>query len=272
MKNTKILIFFRVLLFVVICHVVKNSNNVVECFCPTLVLHNNNNHGSFLHRNMVIKTDVMESLDIGPLLKGIAKHAGTKRGYDALIGPILVQSLDEVQLKRQSAHRRSRQWEQPQQQQQPFILKPTQTWKETIKQWQLIQEATILLQKDVYPPIYDAHSSPWDTQHMVDSDDDELFFTKDDNFEKWNQLEAILRAEQVILKLIQTYQWSVTTTNPSSISISTIGQTIPIDSLQRIYQELQDTVKIVYLKQSSMLDPTGSKVSMILIHTYIHYS
>lgn len=203
----------------------------------------------------------MESLDIGPLLKGIAKHAGTKRGYDALMidSTTKLQSLEKVQWKRQST--------QQQQQQQPFRLKPTQTWKETIKQWQLINEATILLQEKVYPPIYDVHSSPWDTQHMVDSDDDEFLFIQND--ETWNKLEAILRAEQVILKLIQTHQWSHSS---SSILVSTIGQTIPIDSLQRIYQELKDTVKIVYTKQSSMLDPTGSKVSMIIIiHIYMSF-
>ena len=223
--------------------------------------------GKALYREMVTK-DVMESLDIGPLLKGIAKHAGTKRGYDALIGRKIVSSKEGMQLKRQSArHRVSHQLEQLSNQnqlQQQFLLKPTQTWKETTKQWQLIDEATILLKEEVYPPIYDAHSSPWDTQYFVDSDDDEFLFStlhSNNEDEKWN-LETILRAEQVILKLIQTYQWSIDHSD-SSILISSIGQNISIDSLQRVYEELEETVKIIYTQQSSMLDPTGSKVSMI---------
>ena len=222
---------------------------------------------------------LIRSLDLIPLLEGVARHTGTRRGTQALLALIkkdqaTVQNnllLSSVAGRQSSRQRRAVAASRgelfaakniQQKNRSRIPLTPIAlSAKEARQEYQLVEEALLALQENDYglsfPPLYGSESSPWDISTISNTDDDEwLTLTAD----AWT-IEHILQAEQVIDTLMKVKKWASLEENETWLpNLSTIGQMIDKDELlPAIYNEIAGRVEIVRVR--SLTDPNGKAVS-----------
>lgn len=210
-----------------------------------------------------IPESLVQSLDLAPVIRELSKHAGTRRGREAVLGligeernaqrpSVVSESTDYVSSKRQRVTRNAQAKTKHDTNLSlarasiaPIAASPEQARME----YELVEQATLALEGKngvTVPPLYGATASPMDTETIADTDDDEwLVLSVDD----WT-LEHVLQADQVVQTLLRVHEWgSSTETHTWTPGLSEIAQAIPETSLRAIYQEIQGVVEIV-TKQS----------------------
>jgi hypothetical protein len=216
------------------------------------------------------------ALDLVPLLRGVASHAGTRRGRQGLLALVNEDSdnryanllLDsyrgQVPPKRRrvtdaasnptrSSAKISRS---------EIILAPIADSAESArKEYERVEQASLAIQNDIpkltHPPFYGAESGPWDSSTVADTDNDEWLRLP---LDVWT-LENIIQAEQVIDTLLKVKEWGTSQESQTWIPLlSEIGVLIDKDEdLPSVYDEIAGTVEIVRVR--SLTDPSGKKVS-----------
>lgn len=232
---------------------------------------------------------LIESLDLEPLFQGVARHAATKRGKDAILRLVnraspspASASAREKRSRREAALAATNSYkriplDQPAD---PIpdpiaILSIAQSNAEASDEYELIRQATAALESTItsapslpsgstdkatltLPPIYGGNTSPFDTTSPVASDDDEWLPLALEGFAGSLDKEAILKADKVVERLLQVYEWATSdSTIAAAPGISAIGETICVNQLQMLHDDIRDSVEIV--RKRTISDPSGTK-------------
>jgi hypothetical protein len=225
---------------------------------------------------------LIRSLDLVPLMYGVAGHAGTRRGYQAILSLVkkdqetmnnnlLSNSLGALSRRKRAAlattdtsiSQMSNQRSRHRKDRSRIKLTPIATSAEEARlEYELVEEATLALDDKQYnlafPPLYGAESSPWDTSTIADTDNDEWLSLAAD---AWS-LEHIIQAEQVIDTLINVKDWATLedTTKTWMPRLSQIGLVVDEGGLlPSVLNDISGTVEIIRVR--SLTDPTGKSVS-----------
>ena len=195
-----------------------------------------------------IKRELVDALDLYPILQNVAKHAGTKRAIDAFMQ--LVTHEDDSQKKNEfyANYNNSKKKaslssmaggstfsssvlgkDSRSLYSSKFIIKIARNIEEAQREWDLIKEASDVLGghykasgtrnrsslKSQYkktvpiPPLYGSSSSPWSVSiEDTNSDDDEWLRSILNGFTGTLELENILQAEQVVKRIIGCKRWA----------------------------------------------------------------
>ena len=235
-----------------------------------------------------VSKELVDALDLYPMMESVAKHAGTKRGRDSLLSLV---KYDEVQKKSEfvANYNNSRRKDMltsmaggstfsgqkgtSMRYDTRHIIKVAESLDEAQSEWMLIEEATRVLNGHEkrqsskkkktslpLPPIYGESSSPWTISNEADSDDDEWLVSITNGFSGPMELENILQAEQVVTRIIGSHAWAqnsqISTRAPT---LSEIFRGIDLDVLNQVYEEIAGTV-VIRKGNKSLSDPSGSKV------------
>jgi len=218
----------------------------------------------------VLQDHTIKALDLIPLLQIVARHAGTRRGHQALLA--IVKEDDQSKTRRvapskygQFSSRRMRVSGLYQSKQSGNKRKSAQTVtvaqsvEEAKQQYTLVETATLALSNDnglelTYPPLYGADSHPCDTSKIEDTDNDEWLSLPAD---LWT-LEHLLQVEKVLETLIATKEWANREeTQLWMPRLAEIGAHIDKDNvLPDILDEIADRVEIVRVQTSSEYSTT----------------
>jgi hypothetical protein len=185
--------------------------------------------------NHPLSSRSIESLDLEPLMKLIARHAGTRRGHLGLLQLVNIDSSLSQQ-------------KQPRWKAIPNSSKSLAYFATDLQQaqqeYQMVQEATSLILSNQIPPIYgirdDNHDhSPTMKTEIPETDHDEWV-----DLESPEQftLEDILQAVQILKTLKEVQDWCVTHQYDYPF-LAKLG--IDIQPLPQVLQELENTVEIV---------------------------
>ena len=230
--------------------------------------------------------DIISSLDLVPLIKDVARHTTTRRGYNGLL--LLVNQDDDNKKRNSLTSTKMNRRDQilhdlysttpssssssmvaplKRNVDKPLITIPN-SLESVLKEYELVKEATILLQQSTdddndgkglsYPPIYGAESDPFDVQTIPDTDDDEWLYLPPNQYTP----EHILQAEQVIKILLQVSKWSTQqqikdlVPNLSNIASQIIDDDSNDDDdspnnnnvLTSVYEEIEGTIEIVRVR------------------------
>ena len=219
---------------------------------------------------------VVQSLDLAPIVRALASHAGTRRGREAILGWIdeeqtaarLPSPVSEtVSAKRRrvtGANPKNKRHTEAKISQSRLSLAPIAASAEQARrEYKLVEEATLSLEGSnglVFPPLYGATSSPWDIDTVPDTDDDEWLKLPS---EEWT-LEHILQADQVIQTLLRVHEWgNLTETHTWTPGLSGIAQTISAAELQLAHHEIRGSVEVTRIR--SIFDLNGRPVSSACI-------
>jgi hypothetical protein len=210
--------------------------------------------------------DLIQCLDLIPLVHAVAAHAATRRGRQAilsLVGNDENEFLSTSSLGTTSS--RARRVSDPLLYRQSELssrnaqLAPLATSaRDAREQYELVEQAVLAL--DGYnglshPPIYGANSSPFDTKTTADTDHDDWMYLPGDQI----SLEHVLQAEQVVNMLLRVKEWSRQSETEAWISsLANIAKAIDDEVLIPIQKELDGAVEIVRVK--SLTDPNGRSV------------
>jgi len=250
-----------------------------------------------IHPRPSLSAKLIHSLDLIPLMEAVAKHAGTRRGREALLSIIME---DDVKRQQQnpglafngnaSSRRKnmiasmgkslSRTTEDSDRKALSIasIFKVAQTEVEAKDEWKVVSEAMAILEAEKegkigsaddgvqhlsqvpIPPIYAATSSPWDVNYRVDTDDDEWLTQALGGNGYVLELENILQAEQITLKIIKMHAWATEGGVAKSLapSLAGIGSNIDFEVLKRLHREIEGSVDIIR-GERSYNDPSGTK-------------
>lgn len=222
---------------------------------------------------------LIRSLDLAPLIRLVARHATTRRGYRAILS--LVNEEDKPSKNIQILGS-SKQHQSSRQKRAAGLTGGTfssQTRTETLNRnlvsiaassdearqaYELVEQATLALQENPYnltfPPLYGQDSNPMDMETIPVTDDDEWLYLAPDD---WT-LESIIQAEQVIDALQNVRAWAALEECQEWMpALSEMGLTIDPDGLlQEVHNEIIDVVEIVRARTAI---PTAKGVSLQLL-------
>ena len=211
--------------------------------------------------------DLIQCLDLIPLVHGVAAHAATRRGRQAILSLVgndeskfLCTSSDgktSSRARRVSDPVLYRQSEQVSLRNAQLAPLATSA-RQAREQYELVEQAVLALDGYngiSYPPIYGANSSPFDTKTTADTDHDDWMYLPGDQL----SLEHVLQAEQVVHMLLQVKEWSCQIETETWIpSLCHFVKAIDDEVLIPIQKELDGAVEIVRVK--SLTDPNGRSV------------
>ena len=231
---------------------------------------------------------LVESLDLEPLFEGVARHAATKRGKDAIlrlvnreIPTIASESAGGAMSRREAALAATNSYKKTPQLQEPSdpipdpvaILSIVQSPAEASDEYALIRQANAALVSSkpsassaggcdevplTLPPMYGGDTSPFDIGSPVTSDDDEWLPLALGGYAASLDKEAILQADKVVERLLQLHEWATSNaTDAAAPDISAIGKTICANQLQMLHDEIAGSVEIV--RKRTISDPSGTK-------------
>ena len=213
--------------------------------------------------------DLVESLDLLPLMEAVSLHAGTRRGRQSLLALVgadydepsqplsfpgkrkendmlpaknrrLLEHKDLSQSQRHSTSRVSRKYDSA----------IANSQQEALQEYEVVAQASLLLEQENYPPLYGSDSSPWDTETTAETDYDAwLELSSDDS-----TLEHILQAEKVIETFQRVKNWARDVQEKAPL-LAGIAHGIPMESLNPIYDAISGTVKISRVR--TLTDPSG---------------
>jgi hypothetical protein len=249
--------------------------------------------GETLSKGSFFPEELIQSLDLAPLIQGVARHAGTRRGHQALLS-LVSENYDKTPKlanfeMRQSSNDPSRARRARFQKEQPPPISSTTNSRNTNdsgatrqlvevspianskdaaqKEYDYVEQATLsilsssssssgTLPNVTLPPIYGANSGPQDISTIVETDDDEWLRLPG---QVWT-LEHILQAEMIMDKLTQVKKWGTRdSTQTWTPLLSQLGCMIDVeDVLSPMYKEVAGRVEIVRVR--SITDPTGKSV------------
>jgi len=237
---------------------------------------------------------LVEGLDLEPLFEGVARHAATKRGKDAILrlvnraSPTAPSASTGGSTSRREAALAATNSYQRISAQQPSdpipdpiaILGIAQSAGEASDEYELIRQATIAFESTkpstsssssssssrgsideaplTLPPIYAGDTSPFNVSPPVTSDDDEWLPLVLGGYAASLDKEAILQADKVVERLLQVHEWATSNeTVAAAPGISAIAQTICANQLQLLHDEIGSSVEIV--RKRTISDPSGTK-------------
>lgn len=277
-----------------------------DALVPQLPLPNNNpttttnskdskqqvNTGILCSDNKVPR-ELVEALDLKPLMQNVAQHAGTKRARDALLSTVEYGSFQKKKSFHSEFNRKailfsvspdtttattasSRSATSAKTTSTKHIFKMADTLVEAKKEWDLVSEAMELLEKDIpsasssesanlsslpLPPIYGVDSSPWSSNFSADSDDDEWLTVVLAGYPMEPlDLEQILQAEMVVTRIAACCEWArLKEIQERAPNIIQIFKRVDLDVLKNLQNELEGAVVIIR-GGKSVFDPTGAKV------------
>ena len=219
--------------------------------------------------------DLIQALDLAPLIHHLADHTGTKRGRDSLLA-LLGENQEFNHKTKQLSSNRRRAILEGISSQADFLNVDTLSTKDDLarlhskiskspresrEEYERVEQATLVLSQMhnlTLPPLYGADAHPSDVKSLAlysnDDNDAWLFHSSQSDF----SLEDIVQAEQVTTMLLRVYEWSleedVRTWTPF---LSDIGNKISdiAASLQSTLEKIQHTVEISRVR--SITDPGG---------------
>eukprot|EP00548_Thalassiothrix_antarctica_P020823 CAMPEP_0194196114 /NCGR_PEP_ID=MMETSP0154-20130528/76495_1 /TAXON_ID=1049557 /ORGANISM="Thalassiothrix antarctica, Strain L6-D1" /LENGTH=873 /DNA_ID=CAMNT_0038920691 /DNA_START=133 /DNA_END=2755 /DNA_ORIENTATION=- len=207
--------------------------------------------------------DLVNSLDLLPLIYGVSNHAGTRRGRQALlslVGENTEHQQDFLKVSSRDISRRKRvskdfSSSNKQHNRHSDLIKVSSSVEEAQDEYELVRQASLAIDettsnKDLtYPPLYGAKSSPDDIMENIDTDYDEWLWLDTDQL----NLEHVLHAEQVILTLIRVREWATLKVVSASLpKLSAIGAKILHDELSTSLKQIGESVEIVRVNQGSV--------------------
>ena len=253
------------------------------CFAPPPLFARRNTKSSSVFFSAVVDNhafpdELIESLDLVPLLQGVADHAGTKRGRQALLSLVKgdAQQQSSMLLPEMSSRRRrvtnhrlfmgTSQNAAVSSKRHSELVTVAQSAEAARREYELVEEAMLTLDRYEglqYPPLYGSDSSPMDFQNQPDTDDDDWLWLSggaaDDDDQRLT-LEHVLQAEQVMKTLMKIQDWarhpSVQTWTPGLVAIA---QRIAWDTLGPALETIHNAVEIVRVR-SLAADPNGRSV------------
>ena len=222
-----------------------------------------------------IPESLVQSLDLAPVIRLLSKHAGTRRGREAILGLIGEERdaerqsfVSEPAAERISSKRRrvlagtqikSKNREAALSRARQSLAPIAVSSEQARKEYELVEQATLALGESnglTVPPLYGATSSPWDTDTEADTDHDEWLKL---SLEEWT-LEHVLQADQVVQTLLRVHEWGIKTETQTWVpGLSDIAQTVSEAELRQEYQKIQGSVDIVkkrsFIKSQAMVSP-----------------
>ena len=216
--------------------------------------------------------DLVESLDLVPLVEEVSRHAATKRARQAILDLVVVTESLRKELqgsngpsRRQSGLASVTSYSVRGQAKLEGLPEPTsiiriaESDREANTEYQLIREATTVLREDYkssLPPIYGG-TSPWDTG-IVETDDDEWLSLALSGYASKIDLQSVLQADKVVGRLVEMSEWAaLNTTTALAPGISELGSRICLEQLQTVIREIGGTVGIT--RRRTVSDPSGTK-------------
>lgn len=219
--------------------------------------------------------DLVESLDILPLLEAVSLHAGTRRGRQAFLA-LAGASYDEIKPESRAKPKtsetmsaRSRRAlgemdassnmqsdeELKKHFSQKLSISVAGNEREAKDEYSLVAEALELLSDKTdssYPPLYGLSSSPWDTETVAETDYDSFLRTSMEA----STLEHIIHAEKVIETIRNVKEWArcdlITEKAPE---LAELAASIDLSVLDVLYEEITETVVIKRVR--TVTDPNG---------------
>lgn len=268
-------------------HYYTNNHQRPPCLCASSPIKVDNTLSSDCHSSF--PDDVIRALDLQPLMEDVAKHAATRRGYQALMNVVETATTTTSLNYKNKLRNRLRSANQKKEvvfttlspspigknNKQP-LLTIAQSVEQVRQQYQLVEEATTLLKlscrdddassgnniinnNSLYPPIYGADSDPFDVDFLPETDDDEWLWLSPQQY----TAEHILQAEQVLKLLLQVNQWSSSNADENrqikllAPHLVALTAELKEDSqvMQDVLDELQGAVEIVRVR--SIMDIQG---------------
>lgn len=218
---------------------------------------------------------LIKSLDLAPLIRSVATHAATRRGYRAILS-LVNDDIEEAKNSRildaSKQRHTSRQkraaglagrdvsFQTKMRSLNHKLVSIAASSEDARQEYELVEQATLALSENpynlTYPPLYGQHSNPMDIDTTPVTDDDEWLYLAPDD---WT-LEYIIQAEQVIDTLLNVKAWAAfDETEAWMPALSTIGLEIdPEDSLGAVRNEILDVIEIVQVRTAV---PTDKGVS-----------
>jgi hypothetical protein len=208
-------------------------------------------------------------LDLEPLMHGIAEHAGTRRGRQALLRLVNQDTDLMVKNSRKAPSRLRRLAEASYQrnnnsksQPQVEVIKVATSAKEARREFDFVEQAMLALnvghaqdQQLTYPPLYGANSSPFDTVTQVHTDDDEWMSMA---IEELN-LEHVLQAEQVIKTLLAIKEWGLLESTLTWLpDLALLARAIP--DLKHVLDQIGKAVEIVRIRSATDIQGKASYI------------
>ena len=209
---------------------------------------------------------IIGSLDLIPLLRGISDHAGTRRGRQALLALVgqdtdhLTTMASNVPARRRRVMQQYNNKRLDSRKRQSELVSIALSAEAARREYELVEQAMLALNDApgdetadlTYPPIYGIDSSPDDTSTCPDTDDDDWMWLPPDEL----SLEHVLQAEQVIITLLEVKQWAQQTDVSTWLpGLSDIGRGIPHDELLPVLSQIGSAVEIARVRSAT--DPDG---------------
>ena len=232
--------------------------------------------------NGIFSKDIVQALDLTPLVDGISVHCGTRRGREALLSLVghadvaLLAHKEQLRKNTSSRKRRVLSGSIGDDVASPLIFAMEGTdptgrdgrsrieglalsLEEARTEYELVEQAMLALSGHdglSFPPIYGAESSPHDIDQAVDTDYDEWIWLPADEL----TLEHVMHAEQIVRTIRNVHEWSTQEATATwTPSLASICADLDNDVFEKLGEDLFGTVEVV--RQSTVTDPNGRSVS-----------
>jgi len=238
-----------------------------------------------MNKNPQAEATLMRVMDMNSILEQVSRHAGTRQGRSAILkvsGDDDVEPMmDQAASQKSEQHASSRQrWARADTSQtgsfsrnSAYQCKVAVNLDEARHQYDLIEQATLILEQQQetivgehfvgklpIPPLYAADSGPFDTKYTVDTDDDEWLEMP---VPEWS-LEDILRADQIVQKLLNVYGWAASPEMQTwTPLLAEIGMRINATALQALNEEIQGAIEVK--RAQTIYDPSGRSSFVFLL-------
>ena len=217
-------------------------------------------------------THLVESLDLEQVINDVAKHTGSRRGYEALLSLVQRKSpRNGFQSEFQNNNRRfTRMYntgyddhlQHTTDRDIAQITRIAKSVEEAQYEYRVVEEAMSLVKNNdhgisdlTYPPLYGEDSSPYDVDTIPLTDDDEWLYLPVVDYE----VEHILQVEQVVKNFLQIRRWSESI-QAVAPELGQIAATIDNTLLSSLYEEVAGNVEIKSFKLVGA-DPSTGKAS-----------
>ena len=251
----------------------KHSHGFLLPSCRLSVKHrfviDRQDYRLFRHEALALSalaSEIVNDLDLVPLMKQIAAHAVTLRGRKALLALVqdeAPESYFSSQISSKAPSRARRAQGDVYARKHSLKLCEAESAQQARKAYEWVEQAQLVLRPAVDKngvvcmeplpqlPFY-GDNGPWETSVHADTDDDEWL---DLPVLEWT-LQDVLKAEKVIDRLLQVHDWSrncsVTTWTPL---LADKASQISAADLRPVLGEIEGSVQVRRVK--SALDPSG---------------
>lgn len=200
--------------------------------------------------------NLIESLDLIPIIQDVSSHSGTRRGREALLSIVdhrtgrfdskwttQERHNDFISSKRRRAEGLYLGNRRQKRRAQIFLATSVEGARHA---YEYTEQGMLALSQTVsnltYPPLYGMESSPFDTQSIPYTDyDDWLEFSSP---LEWT-CEHILQAEQVVNMLVDVHRWSQSDDVKFWLPLlRKVVEDFKVDVLQRMLGDIKDAVKL----------------------------